>query len=183
LNPRRAGGYGGAGANRMPTRKTSAGLLLYRRTATGVEVFLVHPGGPFYRGRDDGVWSIPKGEIDDPDEDPLAVARREFEEETGRAVADCAATGDFLPLGEIVQRGGKRVVAWAFEGDWPPGLAPRSNTFTLEWPPRSGRTAAFPEIDRAELFPLTVARSKIHPDQAALIDRLLALPGVADEAR
>jgi predicted NUDIX family NTP pyrophosphohydrolase len=165
------------------TRKTSAGLLLYRRSASGVEVFLVHPGGPFFRNRDDGAWTIPKGEIDDPGEEPLAVAQREFEEETGRAVASVATAPGFRELGEIVQRGGKRVRAWAFEGEWPAGLEPRSNTFTLEWPPRSGRQASFPEVDRAALFPLAIARRKIHPDQAALIDRLLAALGIEDAPR
>lgn len=159
----------------MPTRKTSAGLLMFRGSAAALEVFLVHPGGPFYRRKDEGHWSIPKGEIDDPAADPLEVAQREFTEETGRSPEACGASGAFLPLGEVVQRGGKRVLAWAFAGEWPAGEAPRSNTFSIEWPPRSGRQAAFPEVDRAAMFALAEARRKIHPDQAALIDRLLAL--------
>ena len=151
---------------------TSAGLLMFRRRPGGIEVFLVHPGGPFFARKDDGAWSIPKGEIE-PGEEPLAVARREFAEETGRAVEQCGGRGEFLPLGSARQKGGKTVHAWAFEGDWPEGEAPSSNTFSMEWPPRSGRSREFPEIDRAEFFPLERARAKIQPAQGAFLDRLL----------
>jgi len=151
---------------------TSAGLLMFRRRPGGIEVFLVHPGGPFFARKDDGAWSIPKGEIE-PGEEPLAVARREFAEETGRAVEQCGGRGEFLPLGSARQKAGKTVHAWAFEGDWPEGEAPSSNTFSMEWPPRSGRSREFPEIDRAEFFPLERARAKIQPAQGAFLDRLL----------
>jgi predicted NUDIX family NTP pyrophosphohydrolase len=148
----------------MPV-KASAGLLRFRRRAGRLEVLLVHPGGPFWARKDAGAWSIPKGEIE-PGEAPEAVARREFAEETG-----FAAEGQLLPLGEIVQRGGKRVTAFALEGDLDPA-AIVSNTFEMEWPPRSGRRASFPEVDRAEWFELDVARRKILPAQAELLDRL-----------
>lgn len=145
--------------------KESAGLVMYRRRSGRVEVLLVHPGGPFWRNRDEGAWSIPKGEIA-PDEDALAAARREFEEELGRA-----AEGQFVELTPVRQKGGKRVLAWAFEGDCDPG-AIRSNTFTMEWPPRSGRRAEFPEVDRAAFFDLETAGTKINPAQAALLVEL-----------
>lgn len=145
--------------------KESAGLLMYRSHG-GLEVFLVHPGGPFFKNKDDGAWSIPKGELE-PSEDPLQTARREFEEETGIAVPE----EGFVYLGEIRQRGGKRVVAWAFAGDCDPA-AIASNTFEMEWPPRSGRRQRFPEIDRAAFFPADVARKKINRAQTELIDRL-----------
>lgn len=128
-------------------------------------MLLVHPGGPFWQKRDAGAWSIPKGEVGEG-EDALSAACREFEEETG-----VRPRPPFVPLGEVRQKGGKRVVAWAFEGDCDPG-AIRSNTFRMEWPPRSGREAEFPEIDRAEFFPLETAREKINPAQAALLDAL-----------
>lgn len=149
--------------------KTSAGIVLYRRGAVGVEVLLVHPGGPFWRNRDAGAWSIPKGEYG-PGDDPLACALREFEEETGSAVPD----GVRLDLGEIRMKSGKRVAAWGVEGDLD-AESIVSNTFTAEWPPRSGRTQEFPEVDRAGWFTLAQAREKLLPAQVALIDRLAEL--------
>ncbi len=159
----------------MPRRR-SAGLLLYRRTGGGLEVFLVHPGGPFFARRDDGYWSVPKGEIE-PGEEPLAVALREFAEETGRPAEACGATGPHRPLGEITQKGGKRVVAWAVAGDWPEGEPVRSNSVPVEWPPRSGRTLEVPEVDQGRFFDLAAARRKINPAQAPLLDRLASLVG------
>jgi predicted NUDIX family NTP pyrophosphohydrolase len=140
---------------------------MYRRRAGTLEVFLVHPGGPFWARRDAGAWSIPKGEID-PTEEPLAAARREFAEETG-----FAAEGAFRPLAPVTQAGGKIVQAWAVEGDLDPS-ALQSNTFSIEWPPRSGRQRTFPEVDRAAWIALDVAREKINPAQAALLDELAA---------
>jgi predicted NUDIX family NTP pyrophosphohydrolase len=148
--------------------KVSAGLLLFRLGPSGLEVLLVHPGGPFFRGRDAGAWSIPKGEVG-PGEDPLAAARREFAEEIGVAPA-----GPFLPLSPVVQKGGKRVHAWAVEGDLDPGTI-RSNTVGMEWPPRSGRLIEFPEVDRAAFFPTGEATRRINPAQAALIVELASL--------
>jgi predicted NUDIX family NTP pyrophosphohydrolase len=148
--------------------RTSAGLLLYRRRGGALEVFLVHPGGPFWARKDAGAWSIPKGEIDQAEE-PLAVAKREFTEETG-----FRAEGDFHPLAPITQAGGKTVQAWAVEGDCDPANL-RSNVFSIEWPPRSGRQKTFPEVDRAAWFPLDVAREKINPAQIALLDELETL--------
>jgi predicted NUDIX family NTP pyrophosphohydrolase len=148
--------------------RTSAGLLLYRRREGALEVFLVHPGGPFWARKDAGAWSIPKGEIDQAEE-PLAVAKREFTEETG-----FRAEGDFQPLAPITQAGGKTVQAWAVEGDCDPANL-RSNVFSIEWPPRSGRQKSFPEVDRAAWFPLDVAREKINPAQIALLDELETL--------
>jgi predicted NUDIX family NTP pyrophosphohydrolase len=151
-------------ANReMPD--TSAGIILYKLTNGELRVLLAHPGGPFWRNRDEGAWTIPKG-VKQGGEQSEAAARREFAEELG-----AEARGEMRPLGEIRQRGGKRVVAFALEGDFDPaGL--RSNEFVVEWPPKSGRTASFPEIDRAAWFPLAVARTKILPAQAPLLDRL-----------
>ena len=146
--------------------KTSAGILLYRRGAS-LEVLLVHPGGPFWARRDAGVWSIPKGELDD-DEEPLPAARREFEEELGTAPPGDAAA---LDLGEITQKSGKRVRVFAFEGDLDTGSIV-SNTFRIEWPPRSGRMRDFPEVDRAGWFGLEEAREKLVSGQAELLDRL-----------
>ena len=155
--------------------RRSAGLLLFRRTASGAaEVLLAHPGGPLFAKKDLGDWSVPKGEIE-PGEAPWDVARREFEEETGHP-APTTATDDAIHLGEIRQKGGKLVVAWAIEGDLDPAAA-HSNTFELEWPPRSGRVAQFPEIDRAEWFGLDAARAKLNPAQAELVDRLAARLG------
>lgn len=145
--------------------KHSAGLLMYRYRDGVLEVFLVHPGGPFWAKKDLGAWSIPKGEYD-PAEDALAAARREFAEETG-----FSAEGEFIPLTALKQPSGKLISAWAFEGDCDPG-AIRSNTFTLEWPPRSGNTKEFPEIDRAGWFPLEEAKVKIIQGQAGFLEEL-----------
>jgi predicted NUDIX family NTP pyrophosphohydrolase len=147
--------------------KRSAGLLLWRRAEDGaLEVLIGHPGGPFYARKDEGAWSVLKGEIE-RDEDPLAVARREFEEETGATAPEATP----IELGEIRLASGKFVVAWAFEGDLDPSTAV-SNTFELEWPPMSGRVRSFPEIDRVAWFDLTTARTKLNPAQTAFIDRL-----------
>jgi len=148
--------------------KISAGLLLYRRRRDRIEVLLVHPGGPFWARKDAGAWSIPKGEAE-AGEDLLARARQEFLEETGSAVG-----GEFHALKPIRQAGGKTVHAWAVEGDCDAG-AIRSNTFAMEWPPRSGRTQEFPEVDRAQWFDLAAAREKINKGQAGLLDQLAAL--------
>ena len=148
--------------------KRSAGIVLHRSGAAGPEGLLVHPGGPFWAKRDLGAWSIPKGEYDDG-EDPLACARREFAEELGSAPPDGAEPVD---LGEVRQKGGKVVMAWAIAGDFD-AAAIRSNTFEMEWPPRSGTTREFPEIDRAEWFGLDEARERILPAQAPLLDRLV----------
>jgi predicted NUDIX family NTP pyrophosphohydrolase len=148
----------------MPQR--SAGILLYRHGDEGLEVLLVHPGGPFFARRDAGAWSIPKG-LYEPGEEPLACARREFAEELGSACPD----GPALELGEVRQRNGKRVTAWAVQGDLD-ATAITSNSFELEWPPRSGRTQEFPEVDRAAWFTLDEAREKLIAAQAAFLDRL-----------
>lgn len=146
--------------------KETAGILLYRRTARGPELFLVHPGGPFWARKDDGAWSIPKG-VPEPGEDRLAAARREFMEETGFAIG-----GAFVPLGTFKQPGGKTVIAWGLEGDCD-ASAVRSNTCTIEWPPRSGRKLEIPEVDRAAWFRPAEARRKILPGQRPIIDALL----------
>jgi len=148
----------------MPT--TSAGLLLYRQTPTGLEVLLVHPGGPFWQRKDLGAWSIPKGEATEG-EDLLSAARREFHEETGFAAPEA-----LIALGHIRQSGGKIVHAWAARGNVDPGQL-RSNTFDLEWPPGSKRTQHFPEVDKAAWFPLAEARQRIVPAQAAFLDVLV----------
>jgi predicted NUDIX family NTP pyrophosphohydrolase len=145
----------------------SAGLLLYRRRGGGIEVLLGHMGGPYWQRKDAAAWSIPKGEYE-PDEQPLAAARREFAEEFGFPAPD---GGAYLPLGEVVQRGGKIVTAWAVEADVDVATIV-SNTFEMEWPPHSGRRQQFPEIDRAEWFSLPVARLKIVQGQLPLLDRL-----------
>lgn len=146
--------------------KKSAGLLMYRRdVAAGLQVLLAHPGGPFWRGKDPGAWTLPKGECGEAEE-PLAAARREFTEETGFGSAP-----PFLPLGEVAQKSGKRILAWAFEGDCDPALL-RSNTFDIEWPPRSGQRQSYQEVDRIEWFTLDEARRRINPAQAALLQRL-----------
>jgi predicted NUDIX family NTP pyrophosphohydrolase len=151
--------------------KVSAGILLWRRSGGRVEVLLGHPGGPFFAKKDDGVWSVLKGELE-PGEDPYRVARREFQEETGHA----APEGEPIPLGEVQQRGGKIVYAWALEGDLDPATA-ESNTFEMEWPPRSGRTVEFPEIDTVDRFDLATARHRINPAQRAFLDRLVEALG------
>jgi predicted NUDIX family NTP pyrophosphohydrolase len=152
----------------------SAGILLYRRRADRLEVLLVHPGGPFWARRDAGAWSIPKGEYGS-DEDPLAAARRELAEELGVPPPDGGPTED---LGEVLQKGGKLVRAWALEGDLDPQRIV-SNTFELEWPPRSGRMTEVPEVDRAEWFSLQEAREKINPAQAELLERLARAVGAS----
>jgi predicted NUDIX family NTP pyrophosphohydrolase len=146
----------------------SAGLLMYRRRQGGVEVFLVHPGGPFWARKDLGSWSIPKG-LFDPGQDPLEAARREFEEETG-----FAAHGEFIPLTPIKQPGGKIVHAWAVEGDCD-AASIKSNSFSIEWPPRSGKRQNFPEVDRAEWFSVDQARNKILKGQKGFLDELLVI--------
>jgi predicted NUDIX family NTP pyrophosphohydrolase len=146
--------------------RKSAGLLLFRHAGEELEVLLVHPGGPFWAKRDLGAWSIPKGECEDG-EDPRAAAWREFGEELGTP----APEGEVLELGEIRQKAGKVVVAWAVAGDLDPDEI-TSNTFTMEWPPRSGRSQQFPEVDRAGWFGLAEARERINSAQAELLDRL-----------
>lgn len=155
--------------------KQSAGILVYRRTGGALELFLVHPGGPFWAGKDEGAWSIPKGEFEEGEE-PLAAARREFCEELG--VEPDAAFGDrvFLELGTLVQPSRKEVISWAVEGDFPVEDL-KSNTFEMEWPPKSGKKKQFPEVDRAEWFAPDDARTKILPGQVMFIDRLAARVG------
>ena len=145
--------------------KQSAGILLYRFNYKKLQVFLVHPGGPFFRNKDDGAWSIPKGEFLD-DEEALIAAKREFEEETGQHIE-----GKFIPLKPITQKGGKKVYAWAVEGDIDYETI-ISNVFKIEWPPRSGKKQTFPEVDKAAWFDMETAKVKINPAQAALIDDL-----------
>jgi len=150
--------------------RRSAGLLMYRGSGPGLELLLVHPGGPFWAKKDLGAWSIPKGEYAG-DEDPLAAAQREFAEETG-----AQPRGTFQPLGEVTQAGGKRVSAWAVEGDFDPAVLV-SNTFETEWPPRSGRKRSFPEVDRAAWFSPKEGRQMILAGQRPFIDRLVELVG------
>jgi predicted NUDIX family NTP pyrophosphohydrolase len=161
--------------NRISAARTSLrggpGTAPARKGACGLEVLLVHPGGPFWRKKDDGVWSIPKGEIDAA-EDPEQAARREFAEELGTS----ALIGRLQALGEVRQRGGKRVIAFAGEGHFDPA-ALASNTFDIEWPPRSGRRQNFPEVDRAQWFDIEFARTKMLSGQVELLDRLLAIAG------
>lgn len=148
--------------------KASAGLVLYRTPLSGVEVLLVHPGGPYWAKKHDGAWSIPKGELD-AGEQPLIAARREFAEELGSEPPE----GEVIDLGEIRQRGGKRVQAFAIAGDFDPATV-RSNRIEIEWPPRSGTRLQIPEVDRAAWFDLDGVRRAINPAQAELIDRLAA---------
>jgi predicted NUDIX family NTP pyrophosphohydrolase len=148
--------------------QVSAGLLMYRYAGSVLEVFLVHPGGPFWIGKDEGAWSIPKGLID-PGEDSLEAAKREFEEETSIRPVE-----PFFWLGEIRQRSGKRILAWAFKGRAELPLV-KSNLFTMEWPPHSGVNKDFPEIDKGEFFLLSEARKKINPSQEEFLDRLEGL--------
>ncbi len=150
--------------------KRSAGLLMFRKARSGIEIFLVHPGGPFWEKKDLGAWSLPKGEYAEGEE-PLSAARREFEEETGIRIE-----GEFLPLGDLKQPSGKVVRAWAVEGDLEPAQV-RSNLFSMEWPPKSGKTQQFPEVDRGEWFPIQEARSKILNGQIGFLDRLLEIVG------
>jgi predicted NUDIX family NTP pyrophosphohydrolase len=145
--------------------KESAGIALYRYRDSTLEIFLVHPGGPFWKNKDSGAWSIPKGEFD-AREDPLQAARREFHEETG-----CSVNGSFIALGPVRQAGGKIVHAWAVEGDCE-AESISSNSFTIEWPPRSGQRKEFPEVDRAGWFSLQLAREKILKGQLMLLDKL-----------
>lgn len=151
----------------MPDR--SAGLLVFRRHDTGVEIFLVHPGGPFWAKKDDGAWSLPKG-LYEPDEDPLRAAQREFAEEVGTSIA-----GDFLPLGEFRLPSGKRLSVWAVEGDID-ATRITSNSFEMEWPPRSGKRAQFPEVDRAGWFAPDTARLKLTKGQLQVLDAFLSGP-------
>jgi predicted NUDIX family NTP pyrophosphohydrolase len=154
--------------------RRSAGILLYRRpSAGGIEVLLAHPGGPVWAKRDLGAWGVPKGEFDAGEDDALAVARREFEEETGHPLP----AGRTVHLGEIRQKGGKVVQAWAVEGDLDPATA-RSNTFPFQWPPRSGRWITIPEVDRVEWFAPDEARRRIKDTQAPFVDRLLEALGL-----
>ena len=150
----------------MTTKNQSAGLLVYRRRDATLEVLLVHPGGPFWQKRDEGAWSIPKCEVAENEAD-VEVARREFHEELGVAAPD----GEFSPLGEVRQKGGKGVRAWAVGGDLDVSRL-RSNTFEIEWPPRSGKMREFPEVDRAGWFDLETARGKLLPAQREFLDRL-----------
>lgn len=151
--------------------QTSAGLLLYRRRPGTVEVLLGHPGGPFFRNQDAGAWSVPKGLLE-AGELELEAARREFREETGME----PPRKGYVDLGEVTLKGGKRVRAWAVAGDCDPAEL-RSNTFELEWPPRSGRRQAFPEVDRFEFFDVVTAAHKINPRQAPFLERLLVALG------
>jgi predicted NUDIX family NTP pyrophosphohydrolase len=148
--------------------KLSAGVLLYRRRDRGLEVFLVHPGGPFWKGKDIGAWSIPKGEYSSG-EDPLSAAKREFLEETGFELCP----GALHPLNEVKLTSGKVVRAWAIEGDCAESI--QSNLFSMEWPPRSGKMQEFPEVDRAAWFTLETARMMIHTAQSTFLDRLVDL--------
>lgn len=150
---------------------TSAGILLHRRRDDSVEVLLVHPGGPFWAKKDEGAWSIPKGELDDGEES-RACALRELEEELGSSLGLMDA--DLIELGSVRQKSGKMVHGWAAEAEFDPSQL-RSNTFAMEWPPRSGRQREFPEVDRAEWFGLDEARRRINPAQAEFLDRLLEL--------
>jgi predicted NUDIX family NTP pyrophosphohydrolase len=156
----------------MATGRLSAGILLWRRRGEGSEVLLGHPGGPFFAKKDAGVWSVLKGEPDVGEADLELLARREFEEETGHVPPE----GPTIDLGEIRQSGGKVVRCWAIEGDLDPADAV-SNTFEMEWPPRSGRMQEFPEIDRVAWFEPAAARTKINAAQAAFLDRLEAALG------
>jgi predicted NUDIX family NTP pyrophosphohydrolase len=155
-------------AARRKAETESAGILLYRRSAAGIEVFLVHPGGPFWAKRDLGAWSVPKGEIG-TDEDSLEAAKREFHEETGAHV-----DGAFIELAPVRQPSGKVVHAWAVEGDID-AAAITSNTFSLEWPPKSGAMREFPEVDRGGWFALDAAREKLLPGQVPLLDQLIRI--------
>lgn len=151
---------------RQRRTRVSAGLLMFRRKSGAMELLLVHPGGPFWKNKDDGAWTIPKGEAANG-EDLLRRAQIEFEEELG-----IKPSGDWIPLDSIKQAGGKTVYGWAFEGDLPENFVLKSNTFEIEWPPGSGKMKEFAEIDRAEFFTEKIARSKINPAQIPFFDRL-----------
>ena len=152
--------------------KVSAGLLMYRKRDGHFEVLLVHLGGPFWAKKDAGAWFVPKGEVN-PGEDELAAAKREFAEETGLVPGE-----PLLPLGNVKHKTGKKVSAWAFEGDCDPA-ALRSNTFQMEWPPRSGKMREFPEIDRADFFTIEAARERMHPAEFDFVSRLGQLVSLA----
>jgi predicted NUDIX family NTP pyrophosphohydrolase len=151
----------------MHISNQSAGILLYRNNNNQLEVFLVHPGGPFFKNKDEGAWSIPKGEFLD-DEDPLLAARREFLEETGQKLV----AEKFIELSPIRQKSGKTVIAWGAEGDIDPAIIV-SNLFEMEWPPKSGKQASFAEVDRGGWFTPEIAKTKINPAQIPLIDELI----------
>ena len=153
--------------------KTSAGLLMYRISDGDLQVLLVHPGGPLWKNKDEGVWTIPKGEVA-LGEDQIAAAMREFQEETG--IVPGGPGGALTPLGSIKQKSGKIVHAWAFEGDCDPDQI-TSNSFSMEWPPQSGRQQSFPEVDRAGFFTIDQAKQKINPAQIALLDALVKIRG------
>ncbi len=154
----------------MPARRHSAGILPVRETEGRLEVFLVHPGGPFFRTKDEGAWSVVKGLLDESDDDALCAAQRELREETGFD----PPPGPYVSLGNVKQKGGKLVEAWAVRADFDPA-AIVSNTFALEWPPRSGSFARFPEVDRAAWFDLSTAHDKIVPAQRPFLERVLEL--------
>jgi predicted NUDIX family NTP pyrophosphohydrolase len=155
---------------KSPRSRISAGLLMFRRRNDELEFLLAHPGGPLFTRKDDGIWTIPKGEAA-PGEDLLTRAQIEFEEEVGFRPEGVL---DWIALGWIKQKGGKIVHAWAFEGDLPESFEPKSNLFEMEWPPRSGKRKMFPEVDQTRFFSEEVARRKIKPAQALLLDRLQA---------
>jgi predicted NUDIX family NTP pyrophosphohydrolase len=167
--------WGATSATMPASRLQSAGLLLFRPRDNHIQVLLGHPGGPFWRRRDQGVWTIPKGLIA-PGESSLSTALREFVEETGHRPA-----GEPLALGSAKQPGGKVVHVWAVQGDWDP-VELQSNTFEMEWPPRSGRRQEFPEIDRAAWFSIAEARAKILKGQAVFMDRLLETVGKVEDS-
>jgi predicted NUDIX family NTP pyrophosphohydrolase len=153
-------------------KKQSAGILMYRFANSTLEVFLVHPGGPFWAKKDAGAWSIPKGEFDEG-EDPLETAKREFQEETGFSLE-----GNFIPLSSLKQPSGKVIRAWALEGNCD-AKSIKSNTFSIEWPPHSGKRREFPEVDRAEWLKIPQAREKILPGQRLFLEELLRILGTA----
>jgi predicted NUDIX family NTP pyrophosphohydrolase len=157
----------------MSRERISAGLLMYRSSNGKLEVFLAHPGGPVFRNRDLGHWTIPKGEVQ-ANEELLETAKREFREEVG-----IEARGEFLPLGWIRQKGGKIVHGWAFGGDWSASQKHVCNTFSMEWPPHSGRFQRFPEVDRVAFFTVDEAREKLKDSQHPFLDRLLSALGAA----
>jgi len=161
----------GSGKRQWMARKLSAGLLLYRYQRGILQVFLVHPGGPLWAKKDEGAWSIPKGQYHEGD-DPLATAKREFHEETGSEV-----TGSFRALSPLRQPSGKVVSAWAVEGDIEAATV-KSNTFSLEWPPRSGKMLECPEVDRGAWFDMPIARTKLQPGQRGFLDQLQQLLGI-----